>query len=175
MSLNDELDDILREFAEAQGIKMEEVTVEPLPKLTPDPLPPLKYRAKHLIDNGSNAKTVRNKRKKKKHKKKNYPYIRSARLQETNNSKSNYNMFTATTEERIEPFHRESILHCTLDEVPRCYCCGAPPPNIGEFFYSMFTIIYKCDSCYKVYPHYFSMRKAYQQQNLFYPTKQKTK
>ena len=47
MSLNDELDDILREFAEAQGIKMEEVTVEPLPKLTTTPLPPLKYRAKH--------------------------------------------------------------------------------------------------------------------------------
>ena len=41
MSLNDELDDILREFAKAQGIKMEEVTVQPLPKLTPDLLPPL--------------------------------------------------------------------------------------------------------------------------------------
>ena len=174
MSLNDELDNILREFAEAQGIKMEEVTVEPLPKLTLDPLPPLKYRAKHLIDNGSGERPVRNKRKKK-YKKKQYPYIRSARLQETNNSKSNYNMFTATTEERIEPFHRESLLHCMLDEVPRCYCCGAPPPTLGEFFYSMFTLIYKCESCYKVFPHYFSMRKAYRQQNLFYPTKQKTK
>ena len=50
MSLNDELDDILREFAEAQGIKMEEVTVAPLPTLTTDPLPPLKYRANHLKD-----------------------------------------------------------------------------------------------------------------------------
>ena len=69
MSLNDELDDILREFAEAQGIKMEEVTVEPLPKLTLDPLPPLKYRAKHLIDDGSGERPVRNKRKKKKYKK----------------------------------------------------------------------------------------------------------
>ena len=174
MSLNDELDDILREFAEAQGIKMEEVTVEPLPTLTTTPLPPLKYRAKHLIDDGIGAKTVGNKRKKK-YKRKQEPYIRSARLQETNNSKSNYNMFTATTEERIEPFHRESVLHCTLDEVPRCYCCGAHPPTLGEFFYSMFTLIYKCESCYKVYPHYFSMRKAYRQPNLFYPTKQKTK
>ena len=175
MSLNDELDDILREFAEAQGIKMEEVTVEPLPTLTTTPLPPLKYRAKHLLDYGKGERPVRNKRKKKKYKKKHYPYIRSARLQETNNSKSNYNMFTALTEEQMEPFHRESLLHCMLDEVPRCYCCGAPPPTLGEFFYSMFTLIYKCDSCYKVFPHYFSMRKAYRQQNLFYPTKQKTK
>ena len=177
MPLNDELDDILREFAEAQGIKMEEVTVEPLPKLTTTPLPPLKYRAKHLKDVVAkpNRPDIDNKRKKKKYKKKQYPYIRSARLQETNNSKSNFNMFTATTEERIEPFHRESLLHCMLDEVPRCYCCGTPPPTLGEFFYSMFTLIYKCDSCYKVFPHYFSMRKAYQQQNLFYPTKQKTK
>ena len=162
MSLNDELDDILREFAEAQGIKMEEVTVEPLPTLTTTPLPPLKYRAKHLIDDGSCAKTVRNNRKKK-YKKKNYPYIRSARLHETNAKTNIHSMFTARTEEQIDPYHRESILHCTLDEVPRCYCCGAPPPNIGEFFYSMFTIVYKCASCYKVYPHYFSMRKAYQQ------------
>ena len=175
MSLNDELDDILREFAEAQGIKMEEVTVEPLPKLTPDPLPPLKYRAKHLIDDGSGARPIRNKRKKKKYKKKQYPYIRSARLQETNGKSGVHGMFTALTEERIEPFHRESLLHCMLDEVPRCYCCGAPPPTLGEFFYSMFTLIYKCESCYKVFPHYFSMRKAYRQQNLFYPTKQKTK
>jgi len=174
MSLNDELDDILREFAEAQGIKMEEVTVEPLPTLTTTPLPPLKYRAKHLIDDGIGAKTVRNKRKKK-YKKKQEPYIRSARLQETNGKSGVHGMFTALTEERIEPFHRESLLHCMLDEVPRCYCCGAPPPTLGEFFYSMFTLIYKCDSCYKVFPHYFSMRKAYRQQNLFYPTKQKTK
>ena len=164
MSLNDELDDILREFAEAQGIKMEEVTVEPLPKLTPDPLPPLKYRAKHLIDDGSGERPVRNKRKKKKYKKKQYPYIRSARLQETNGKSGVHGMFTALTEEQMEPFHRESLLHCMLDEVPRCYCCGAPPPTLGEFFYSMFTLIYKCDSCYKVFPHYFSMRKAYNQQ-----------
>ena len=164
MSLNDELDDILREFAEAQGIKMEEVTVEPLPTLTTTPLPPLKYRAKHLLDYGKGETPTKNKRKKKKYKKKHYPYIRSARLQETNNSKSNHNMFTAFTEERIEPFHRESLLHCTLDEVPRCYCCGALPPTLGEFFYSMFTLIYKCESCYKVFPHYFSMRKAYNQQ-----------
>ena len=163
MSLNDELDDILREFAEAQGIKMEEVTVEPLPKLNTTPLPPLKYRAKHLIDDGSGAKTVRNKRKKK-YKRKQDPYIRSARLHETNAKTNIHSMFTARTEEQIDPYHRESILHCTLDEVPRCYCCGAPPPNIGEFFYSMFTIIYKCASCYKVYPHYFSMRKAFNQQ-----------
>ena len=174
MSLNDELDDILREFAEAQGIKMEEVTVEPLPKLTMPPLPPLKYRAQHLIDDGSGARTVRNKRKKK-YKKKQEPYIRSARLHETNSKTNAHSMFTALTEERIEPFHRESLLHCTLDEVPRCYCCGAPPPTLGEFFYSMFTLIYKCDSCYKVFPHYFSKRKAYRQKNLFYPTKQKTK
>jgi len=163
MSLNDELDDILREFAEAQGIKMEEVTVEPLPTLTTTPLPPLKYRAKHLIDDGSGARTVRNKRKKK-YKKKQDPYIRSARLQETNGKSGVHGMFTALTEERIEPFHRESLLHCMLDEVPRCYCCGAPPPTLGEFFYSMFTLIYKCDSCYKVFPHYFSMRKAFNQQ-----------
>ena len=163
MSLNDELDDILREFAEAQGIKMEEVTVEPLPTLTTIPLPPLKYRAKHLIDDGSGARTVRNKRKKK-YKKKQDPYIRSARLQETNGKSGVHGMFTALTEERIEPFHRESLLHCMLDEVPRCYCCGAPPPTLGEFFYSMFTLIYKCDSCYKVFPHYFSMRKAFNQQ-----------
>ena len=174
MPLNDELDDILREFAEAQGIKMEEVTVEPLPTLTTTPLPPLKYRAKHLIDDGIGARTVRNKRKKK-YKRKQDPYIRSARLHETNSKTNAHSMFTALTEERIEPFHRESLLHCTLDEVPRCYCCGAPPPTLGEFFYSMFTLIYKCDSCYKVFPHYFSMRKAYRQQNLFYPTKQKTK
>lgn len=173
MSLNDELDDILREFAEAQGIKMEEVIVEPLPKLTTTPLPPLKYRAKHLIDEGSGDR-IKNKRRKK-YKRKQDPYIRSARLQETNSKTNVYSMFTAKTEEQIEPFHRESILHCTLDEVPRCYCCGAPPPTLGEFFYSMFTLIYKCDSCYKVFPHYFSMRKAYRQQNLFYPTKQKTK
>ena len=164
MSLNDELDDILREFAEAQGIKMEEVTVEPLPKLTMTPLPPLKYRAKHLIDDGSGARTVRNKRKKKYKNKKQEPYIRSARLQETNGKSGVHGMFTALTEERIEPFHRESLLHCMLDEVPRCYCCGALPPTLGEFFYSMFTLIYKCDSCYKVFPHYFSMRKAYNQQ-----------
>jgi len=163
MSLNDELDDILREFAEAQGIKMEEVTVDPLPTLTTTPLPPLKYRAKHLIDDGSGARTVRNKRKKK-YKKKQDPYIRSARLQETNGKSGVHGMFTALTEERIEPFHRESLLHCMLDEVPRCYCCGAPPPTLGEFFYSMFTLIYKCDSCYKVFPHYFSMRKAFNQQ-----------
>ena len=163
MSLNDELDNILREFAEAQGIKMEEVTVEPLPTLTTTPLPPLKYRAKHLIDDGGGARTVRNKRKKK-YKRKQEPYIRSARLQETNGKSNIHGMFTALTEERIEPFHRESLLHCTLDEVPRCYCCGAPPPTLGEFFYSMFTIVYKCASCYKVYPHYFSMRKAYNQQ-----------
>ena len=174
MSLNDELDDILREFAEAQGIKMEEVTVEPLPTLTTTPLPPLKYRAKHLIDDGIGARTVRNKRKKK-YKKKQDPYIRSARLQETNGKSGVHGMFTATTEERIEPFHRESLLHCMLDEVPRCYCCGAPPPTLGEFFYSMFTLIYKCESCYKVFPHYFSLRKHLRQQNLFYPTKQKTK
>jgi hypothetical protein len=173
MSLNDELDDILREFAEAQGIKMEEVIVEPLPKLTTTPLPPLKYRAKHLIDDGIDE-PVRNKRKKK-YKRKQDPYIRSARLHETNSKTNIYSMFTALTEEQIEPFHRESLLHCTLDEVPRCYCCGALPPTLGEFFYSMFTLIYKCDSCYKVFPHYFSMRKAYRQQNLFYPTKQKTK
>ena len=164
MSLNDELDDILREFAEAQGIKMEEVIVEPLPKLTTTPLPPLKYRAKHLLDYGKGETPTRNKRKKKKYKRKQDPYIRSARLQETNGKSGVHGMFTALTEERIEPFHRESLLHCTLDEVPRCYCCGAPPPTLGEFFYSMFTLIYKCDSCYKVFPHYFSMRKAYRNQ-----------
>ena len=162
MSLNNELDDILREFAEAQGIKMEEVTVEPLPTLTTTPLPPLKYRAKHLIDDGSGDK-IKNKRRKK-YKRKQDPYIRSARLQETNGKSGVHGMFTALTEERIEPFHRESLLHCMLDEVPRCYCCDSPPPTLGEFFYSMFTLIYKCESCYKVYPHYFSMRKAYRQQ-----------
>jgi hypothetical protein len=97
MSLNDELDDILREFAEAQGIKMEEVIVEPLPKLTTTPLPPLKYRAKHLIDDGIDE-PVRNKRKKK-YKRKQDPYIRSARLQETNGKSGVYSMFTALTEE----------------------------------------------------------------------------
>ena len=164
MSLNDELDDILREFAEAQGIKMEEVTVEPLPTLTTTPLPPLKYRAKHLLDYGKGETPTKNKRKKKKYKKKNYPYIRSARLQETNGKSNVHGMFTATIEERIEPFHRESLLHCMLDEVPRCYCCGAPPPTLGEFFYSMFTLIYKCESCYKVFPQYFSKRLAFRPQ-----------
>ena len=163
MPLNDELDDILREFAEAQGIKMEEVIVEPLPKLTMTTLPPLKYRAKHLIDGGSSDK-IKNKKRKKQKNKKQQPYIRSARLHETNSKTNIYRMFTTKTEEQIDPYHRESILHCTLDEVPRCYCCDSPPKTLGEFFYSMFTLIYKCESCYKVFPHYFSMRKAYRNQ-----------
>ena len=47
-----EIDDILRELAEVQGLRKEEVQIESLPSMRTVSLPPLKYRAKHLIDNG---------------------------------------------------------------------------------------------------------------------------
>lgn len=130
MSLNNEIDDILREFAQAQGIKKKEL-----------------FRSRYT---------------KKPKKKREYPkYIRSARLHETNAKTRSYSMFTALTEERIEPYHRESLIHCTLDEAPRCYCCGALPTTLGDLIYSLFTMIYKCNSCDSVYPHYFSIREFF--------------
>ena len=50
--MTEEIDDILREFAELHNTSKEEVKVEPLPSMRTVPLPPLKFRAKHLIDDG---------------------------------------------------------------------------------------------------------------------------
>ena len=43
--MTEEIDDILREFAELHNTSKEEVKVEPLPSMRAVPLPPLKYRA----------------------------------------------------------------------------------------------------------------------------------
>ena len=50
--MKDQLDQILTEFAELHNLTKEEVKVEPLPSMRTVPLPPLKFRAKHLIDDG---------------------------------------------------------------------------------------------------------------------------
>ena len=70
--MKDQLDQILTEFAELHNLTKEEVRVEPLPSMRTVPLPPLKYRAKHLKDDivKPNRPDINNKRKKKKYKKK---------------------------------------------------------------------------------------------------------
>ena len=52
MTRHDKVDDILDELADIHGLRKEEIKIESLPSMRTVNLPPLKYRAKHLIDNG---------------------------------------------------------------------------------------------------------------------------
>ena len=91
-------------------------------------------------------------------KKKNYPrptYQRSRRLQERW-SKSKFSMYeNKTPTETIDnTYHRESIIHSLMTEAPRCRICDRLPTTLGDFIYSHFQSLYKCEICFSIFPHF---------------------
>ena len=148
MTRHDKVDDILNELAEIHGLRKEEIKIESLPSMRTVSLPPLKYRAKHLIDNGRNhgAKLKKNK---KKYKRESRPYIRSSRLQERAMTKNQ-----AITHAVNYGFHLDCFAHIEgLAEAPRCLMCDLPPRTIGDYIYSSFTPYYKCEVCFSIKPY----------------------
>ena len=145
--MKDQLDQILTEFAELHNLTKEEVKVEPLPSMRTVPLPPLKFRAKHLIDDGT--RDARLNTRKKKYKKTKYKYIRSSRLQERAMTKNQ-----AITHAVNYGYHLDCFAHIEgLAEAPRCLMCDLPPRTIGDYIYSCFTPYYKCEVCFSIKPY----------------------
>ena len=161
--MSEEIDDILREFAELHNLKKEEVSIEPLPTLTITPLPPLKFRAKHLIDDGVGGSTSRNKRKKK-YKKKHNKYVRSARLQGHSMTKNQADMRTLAD----GGWHLDNFTCLKLtDARPTCLMCDLPPRTIGDLVFSLFAPFYKCEVCFSIRP--FKMATKSNPNDIFFP------
>jgi len=164
--VKDQLDQILTEFAELHNTSKEEVKVEPLPSLKTIPLPPLKYRAKHLKDYVAkpNRPDINDKRKKKKYKKKHTPYVHSARLQGHN-----------LTEKQADGrnlhdggWHLDNFTCLKLtDALPTCLMCDLPPRTIGDLVFSLFAPFYKCEVCFSVRP--FQMQTKSNPNDIFFP------
>jgi len=164
--VKDQLDQILTEFAELHNLTKEEVRVEPLPSMRTVPLPPLKYRAKHLKDDivKPNRPDINNKRKKKKYKKKYNPYVRSARLQ-------GHSMTNRQAEERNlhdGGWHLDNFTCVKLtDTLPTCLMCDLPPQTIGDLIFSLFAPFYKCEVCFSIRPY--QMQNKSNPNDIFFP------
>jgi len=163
--VKDQLDQILTEFAELHNLTKEEVKVEPLPSLRTVPLPPLKYRAKHLKDykQKPDRPDINNKRKKKK-KYKSAKYIRSRRLQ-------GYSMTERQADLRTLAdggWHLDNFTCLKLtDALPTCLMCDLPPRTIGDLVFSLFAPFYKCEVCFSVRP--FQMMSKSNPNDIFFP------
>ena len=163
--MKDQLDQILTEFAELHNLTKEEVKVEPLPSLKTIPLPPLKYRAKHLKDykQKPDRPDINNKRKKKK-KYKSAKYIRSRRLQ-------GYSMTERQADLRTLAdggWHLDNFTCLKLtDALPTCLMCDLPPRTIGDLVFSLFAPFYKCEVCFSVRP--FQMMSKSNPNDIFFP------
>ena len=164
--MKDQLDQILTEFAELHNLTKEEVKVEPLPSMRAVPLPPLKYRAKHLKDYVAkpNRPDVNNKRNKKKYKKKHAPYVRSARLQ-------GHSLFDKQADGRKlhdGGWHLDNFTCLKLtDALPTCLMCDLPPRTIGDLVFALFSPFYKCEVCFSVRP--FQMQTKSNPNDIFFP------
>ena len=163
--MTEEIDDILREFAELHNTSKEEVKVEPLPSMRAVPLPPLKYRAKHLKDykQKPDRPDINNKRKKKK-KYKSAKYIRSARLQ-------GHSLFEKQADGRNlhdGGWHLDNFTCLKLtDARPTCLMCDLPPRTIGDLVFSLFAPFYKCEVCFSIRP--FKMATKSNPNDIFFP------
>ena len=163
--MKDQLDQILTEYIELHNLTKEEVKVEPLPSMRTVPLPPLKYRAKHLKDKVAkpNRPDINNKRKKK-YKKTKYPYIRSRRLQ-------GYSMTDRQADMRTLAdggWHLDNFTCLKLtDARPTCLMCDLPPRTIGDLVFSLFTPFYKCEVCFSIRP--FQMATKSNPNDIFFP------
>ena len=163
--MKDQLDQILTEFAELHNTSKEEVKVEPLPSMRAVPLPPLKYRAKHLKDykQKPDRPDINNKRKKKK-KYKSAKYIRSRRLQ-------GYSMTERQADLRTLAdggWHLDNFTCLKLtDALPTCLMCDLPPRTIGDLVFSLFAPFYKCEVCFSVRP--FQMMSKSNPNDIFFP------
>ena len=160
--MKDQLDQILMEFAEFHNLTKGEVKVEPLPSMRAVPLPPLKYRAKHLIDDGK--KDSFTKKNKKKYKKTKYKYIRSRRLQ-------GYSMTDRQADMRTLAdggWHLDNFTCLKLtDARPTCLMCDLPPRTIGDLVFALFSPFYKCEVCFSVRP--FQMQTKSNPNDIFFP------
>ena len=163
--MKDQLDQILTEFAELHNLTKEEVKVEPLPSMRTVPLPPLKYRAKHLKDykQKPDRPDINNKRKKKK-KYKSAKYIRSRRLQ-------GYSMTDRQADMRTLAdggWHLDNFTCLKLtDARPTCLMCDLPPRTIGDLVFSLFAPFYKCEVCFSIRP--FKMATKSNPNDIFFP------
>ena len=163
--MKDQLDQILTEFAELHNLTKEEVKVEPLPSMRAVPLPPLKYRAKHLKDykQKPDRPDINNKRKKKK-KYKSAKYIRSRRLQ-------GYSMTDRQADMRTLAdggWHLDNFTCLKLtDALPTCLMCDLPPRTIGDLVFSLFAPFYKCEVCFSIRP--FQMATKSNPNDIFFP------
>ena len=164
--MKDQLDQILTEFAELHNLRKEEVKVEPLPSMRTIPLPPLKFRAKHLKDDITkpNRPDINNKRKKK-YKKTAYPYIRSARLQ-------GHSLFDKHLHDGGWHLDNFTCLKLT-DARPTCLMCDLPPRTIGDLIFSLFAPFYKCEVCFSIRP--FKMATKSNPNDLIFPPKSQKK
>ena len=163
--MKDQLDQILTEFAELHNTSKEEVKVEPLPSMRTVPLPPLKYRAKHLKDykQKPDRPDINNKRKKK-YKKTKYPYIRSRRLQGYSMTERQADMRTLAD----GGWHLDNFTCLKLtDARPTCLMCDLPPRTIGDLVFSLFAPFYKCEVCFSIRP--FQMQTKSNPNDIFFP------
>jgi len=97
-----------------------------------------------------------------KRKRKPRPYVRSPRLHETKGKSAEFKMFDNTIDTRIDTYHRESFTHALLlADAPRCRLCGQLPTTLGDYIYSQFQSLYKCETCFSVYPHFLATEKYY--------------
>ena len=160
--MKDQLDQILTEFAELHNTSKEEVKVEPLPSMRTVPLPPLKFRAKHLIDDGK--KDSFTKKSKKKYKKKATPYIRSRRLQGHSMTKKQADGRSLAD----GGWHLDNFTCLKLtDARPTCLMCDLPPRTIGDLVFSLFAPFYKCEVCFSIRP--FKMATKSNPNDIFFP------
>ena len=98
----------------------------------------------------------------KKKKYKRQPYVRSPRLQESHVKSAEFRMFANTMDAKIETYHRESFTHVLIfADAPRCRLCGQLPTTLGDFIYSQFQSLYKCETCFSVYPHFLAHEQYY--------------
>ena len=160
--MKDQLDQILTEFAELHNLTKEEVKVEPLPSMRTVPLPPLKFRAKHLIDDGT--RDARLNKRKKKYKKTAYPYIRSRRLQGHSMTKKQADGRNLAD----GGWHLDNFTCLKLtDARPTCLMCDLPPRTIGDLVFSLFAPFYKCEVCFSIRPY--KMATKSNPNDIFFP------
>ena len=77
-----------------------------------------------------------------KKKKKNSPYIRSARLQSFEGE-----------ELKVDYYHPDIFKNACDEVMERCIRCGCAPRTIGEGIHFQCSIFVKCDDCFKLEPH----------------------